>query len=70
MSFEELKKSIVSLSPEEQSELSAFLWHLRHRSDPEYLQLMAARSADRDPSHWLTIEEFERRLDEKEASET
>ena len=69
MSFEELKQRIGSLSPEEQSEVSAFLWHLRHKSDPEYLALMEARSADRDPSHWLTLEEFERRLDEKSASD-
>jgi hypothetical protein len=65
MSVEELKKRIVALSPDEQSELSVFLSHVRRRSDPEYLKLMAARSADRDPSHWLPIEEVERRLGEK-----
>ncbi|HEV7401793.1 MAG TPA: hypothetical protein VGO11_02660 [Chthoniobacteraceae bacterium] len=66
MSVEEIKQRIVSLSSEEQSELSAFLFHLRHRSDPERLRVAEERLADRDPSHWLTIEEFERRLDEKQ----
>lgn len=65
MSVEEIKESIVSLSPDEQSELSAFLTHVRVRSDAEYLRLMEVRSGDRDPSHWLSLEEVERRLDEK-----
>ena len=68
MSVEELKQRIVSLTGEEQSELSAFLQHLRHRSDPEHRRLVEQRLADRDPSHWLTIEEFERRLDERQGS--
>jgi hypothetical protein len=65
MTVEEIKKRIVSLSPDEQSEISVFLSHLRGSSDPEYRRLVQERLADRDPSHWLTIEEFERRLDEK-----
>jgi hypothetical protein len=64
VSVEEIKQRIVALSSDEQTELSAFLFHLRRRSDPEYRQIVEARLADRDPSHWLTIEEFEGRLDE------
>jgi hypothetical protein len=65
MSVEEIKRCLASLSATEQSELSAFLFHLRHASDPEYWRCIDSRLSDRDPAHWLTPEEFERRLDQK-----
>ena len=65
MSVEQIKNSIVSLSPTEQGEVSAFLFHLRHVSDPEYQSRVESRFADTDPTHWLIPEEFERRLDQK-----
>ena len=64
MSVEELKKAVTTLSPEEQTELSAFLFHLRHRSDPAYQGALESRLADKDPAHWLKPEEFEARLDQ------
>jgi hypothetical protein len=63
MSVEELKKALTSLSRAEQNEISAFLFHLRHRADAAYQAELAARIADKDPTHWLTPEEFEKRLD-------
>jgi len=65
MSVEEIKRSIASLSPQEQSEVSAFLFHLRHRSDPEYQERVNERLADRNPANWLTPEQFEQELDQK-----
>ncbi len=64
MSVEDIKKSIASLSPAEQGEVSAYLFHLRHSADPEYQERIGNRLADRDSGHWLTPEEFERRLDQ------
>jgi hypothetical protein len=63
MSVEELKKTVATLSPSEQNELTAFLFHLRHRGDAAYQATLAARMRDKDPAHWLTPEEFEKRLD-------
>jgi len=63
MSVEELKKAVRTLSAEEQNELSAFLFHLRHQADPGYQASVEKRLADKDPSHWLTPEQFEQRLD-------
>lgn len=57
MSVEDIKKSIASLAPSEQSEVSAFLFHLRHAADPDYQERVAARWSDRDRAHWLTPEE-------------
>ena len=67
MSVEELKKTVATLSPGEQNELTAFLFHLRHRGDVAYQAILKARVNDKDPSHWLTPEEFEKRLDAKYA---
>ena len=65
MSVEEIKQSIASLTEAEQAELTAFLFHLRHLTDQEYQERIDSRLADRDPSHWLTPEEFERELEGK-----
>jgi hypothetical protein len=64
VSVKELKKELVSLSVSEQAEVAAFLFHLRHKSDSEYQATLQRRLADKNPSHWLTPDEFERRLKE------
>ena len=63
MSVEELKRTVATLSPGEQNELTAFLFHLRHRGDVAYQAKLKARVDDKDPSYWLTPEEFEKHLD-------
>ena len=65
MSVEDLKRALTTLSAGEQNEVSAFLFHLRHRADAAYQETVAERLRDTDPSHWLTPEEFEKRLDQK-----
>ena len=65
MSVEQIKKSLASLSPTEQREVSAYLFHLRHAADPEYQERVEARLSDTNPSHWLTPENFERQLDQQ-----
>jgi hypothetical protein len=65
MSVEEIKQTIAALSLAEQGEISAFLFHLRHKADRDYQESVDARLSDRDPAHWVTPEEFEERLDQK-----
>jgi len=65
MSVEEIKRGIASLSAAERGEVTAYLFHLRHAADSEYQDRITSRLADTDPTHWLTPEEFERRLNEK-----
>ena len=65
MSIEEIKSSIASLSPAQQNELSAFLFHLRHASDLDYHERVSSRLSDKEHTHWLTPEEFERKLDQQ-----
>jgi hypothetical protein len=63
MSVKELKKELTALSATEQAEVAAFLFHLRHTLDPDYQTAVERRMADKDPAHWLTPDELERRLD-------
>ncbi len=65
MSVEEIKKSLAGLSPTEQSEVTAFLFHLRHVADPGYQAHVNTVMSDKAADHWLTPDEFEKRLDEK-----
>ena len=65
MSVEEIKQGIASLSPDEQGELAAFLFHLRHAADRAYQEQVESRLSDGNPAHWLTPEEFERQLDQR-----
>jgi hypothetical protein len=60
----DLKKELVALSAPEQAEVAAFLFQLRHRDDAEYQGKIRRRLDDKDPSHWLTPDEFERRLNQ------
>jgi len=64
MSVEEIKSSLATLSSVQQSEVSAFLFHLRHASDREYQERVGSRLADTEREHWLTPEEFEQKLDQ------
>ena len=64
MSVKDLKKELVALSASEQAEVAAFLFHLRHATDADYQATVEGRLNDKDSSHWLTPDEFERRLDQ------
>jgi hypothetical protein len=64
MSVKELKSQLVTLSPLEQAEVAAFLFHLRHATDPDYQSAVTRRIADKDTAHWLTPDELERRMDQ------
>jgi len=63
MSVQDLKRELVTLSASEQAEVAAFLFQLRHSADPACQTVVKRRLNDKDPAHWLTPDEFERRLD-------
>jgi hypothetical protein len=62
MSLDQLKHEVASLSGEEQAELISYALHLRYAADPDYRREVTDRLNDSDKSHWLTPEEFERRM--------
>ena len=63
MSLDQLKREVASLSSQEQAELISYALRLRYAGDPDYRREVADRLNDSDRSHWLTPDEFERRLD-------
>jgi hypothetical protein len=62
MSMAELMRVVAGLSPEQQQELAAFLFHLRLRQDPEWRAEMARRIDDGEPSHWTSLEDWKKEL--------
>jgi len=65
MSVQEIKEKLAELPRREQDEVIAYLFHLRQSQEGEYTGSVARRMQDADPTHWLSPDEFERRLDEK-----
>ncbi len=65
MNVEEIKAELATLPRKQQDEVVAFLFQLRHADDSEYQADITRRLKDRDPSHWLSPDEFERKLDKK-----
>ena len=63
MTVEQVKREAATFSFEEQGELAAYLIQLRNRRDPEYLPELQRRIEDTGRSHWLTPDQFEKRLD-------
>jgi hypothetical protein len=63
MSVQELKAELVALSQDERAEVSAFLFHLRHASDPDYQAAVQRRLDDKDPAHWVPLDQLEHRQD-------
>lgn len=66
MSVQEIKEKLAALHRNEQDEVIAYLFHLRHGHDREYESRTARRLKDKDPSHWLSPDAFERKLGKKE----
>ena len=67
MSVQEIKKKLAALPRTEQDEVIAYLFHIRHADDTDYESKIARRLADREPSHWLSPDQFERELDKRDA---
>ena len=63
MSFEQLKRAVALLDERQQAELISYTLQLRYAHDAAYHREVTDRLNDGDKSHWLTPDEFERRLD-------
>ncbi len=60
----DLKKELTALSVAEKAEMAAFLFQLRRKDDADYQAKIQRRLGDKNPAHWLTPDEFERRLNQ------
>ena len=62
MSFEQIKREIALLDEQQQADLISYTLELRYARDVGYHRELTDRLNDKDNSHWLTPDEFERRL--------
>ena len=62
MSLTELKSEVDRLSPEERRQLTAYLVARDRMLDPEFREELARKIDDRNPEHWVSLEEAEKRL--------
>jgi hypothetical protein len=63
MSFEQIKREVALLDGRQQAELISYTLQLRYAHDAVYHREVTDRLNDADKSHWLTPDEFERRLE-------
>ncbi len=63
MNVEELKREAAALDHEKQGELAAFLISLRNWRDPAFRAAMRERMNEKNPTRWLTPDQFEQRLE-------
>ena len=62
MSVQDIKEQLATLPQKEQDEIVAFLFQLRHAGNADYRTIVARRLEDKDPSHWVSPDEFERQM--------
>jgi hypothetical protein len=62
MSVEQIKSSLNSLTEQELKEVSIYIRQLRNATDVEYREMLAARLDDKDPSHWVSLDDLKRRF--------
>jgi hypothetical protein len=65
MSVKEIKEQLATLPRQDQDEVVAYLFHLRHRDDPEYVREIGRRLDDKNPKSWLSVDDFDSALDRK-----
>ena len=63
MSIEQIKREIALLDEQQQADLISYTLQLRYAQDDVYHREVTDRLNDADKSHWLTPDEFDRRLD-------
>jgi len=64
MSLAQLKDQAAHLAPAEQRELIAFLISRQTEQDEDFKQSLARKIDDYDPSHWVDLEDLQKRFPE------
>jgi hypothetical protein len=62
MSIDAIKQELAGLDDDKRHHIMAFLIAIDDRKNPEYMAALARKIDDNDPSHWVTFEEFEKKL--------
>ena len=57
-----LKSELEALASKDRRQVIAFLLALEERDNQVYRQELARRIDDKDPTHWISLDELDRRL--------
>jgi hypothetical protein len=57
-----LKSELEALEPKDRRQMIAFLLALEEKDNQAYRQELARRIDDKDPTHWISLDELDRRL--------
>jgi hypothetical protein len=58
----ELKSELAALDSKGRRQMIAFLLALEEQNNQEYREELARRIDDKDPNHWVSLDELDRRL--------
>lgn len=64
MSLAQIKDQAAHLPPAEQRELIAFLISRQTEKDDDFKRALARKIDDRDPSHWIDLDDLQERFSE------
>jgi transcription elongation GreA/GreB family factor len=62
MSIDAIKQELANLNVEHRNEIVAYLLAIDDQKSAEYRTALTRKVDDRNPDHWLTLEELDRRL--------
>ena len=58
MTLDKIKQELANMPEEQQNHVAAYLIHLRHLRDPITRQELTRRIDDKDPSHWISVDQL------------
>ncbi len=58
MTLDKIKDELANMPEEQQNHVAAYLVHLRHLRDPITRQELTRRIDDKDPAHWISVDQL------------
>jgi hypothetical protein len=58
MTVEQIKAEVSNLPEAQQDHVVAYVVHLRHMREPSTRQELSRRMDDREPSHWISVDQL------------
>ena len=58
MTVEQIKEELSNLPEAQQDHVVAYVVHLRHMREPGTRQELSRRMDDREPSHWISVDQL------------
>jgi hypothetical protein len=65
MTMEQIEEEVSNLPETQQDHLVAYVVHLRHMRDASARQDLSRRMDDRDPAHWISVDQLKEHWKER-----